>query len=269
MSANPRQYLANDENPYERNNKNKLKILTWLAKWRCSTDRILLNCCGIKTRSGLKLLNSMVSNGLIRKLSPSPIPFLNLYMLTPLGVEQGIFLGLDNFDNYDCNPTHLPQRRLMHDFVVQCAVLELLAEKKIGTDEVIPEWCFNEKFGDADKRPDAIVNSLGNQFSIEMELTQKSSDRIFMAFVASLRAMNDGLFNGVHYYFIHQKLFDLYVAKYQEAEWPVYKFNEKSRNRTVNTGSIIKPDSFPELVNQFSFHIIRPNLSFSKSLNFI
>lgn len=266
MSINPRANLEIGESPYDRNNKNKLIILSWLAKWRCSTDRVLLRCCGIKTRSGLKLLNSLESDGLIRKISPSPIPFFNLYMLTALGVQQGVFIGLDFVDAYDCNPTHLPQRRLMHDLVVQDAVLDYLNEHNLRPNQVLPECCFQGDFGDAEKRPDAIIDGA---LAVELELTQKSSDRIFMAFVAALQSMNAGLFREVHYFFTHQRIHDLYLNKYSESEWPVYKFEDKSRKRPVDTGSIIKIGSFPQYANKFHFHIAKPKLSFTKTLNII
>jgi hypothetical protein len=118
------------------------------------------------------------------------------------------------------NPYFIDDRIIYHDAIVSNIVRSLLEKKYFHSSELSHEYFGKNKWNYANiLEPDAIIFGENKGFSfkiaIEVELTQKSKDRIIEKFDTYIKSE---FFNSVIYIFHKRNVFDSYINLVKEMQ---------------------------------------------------
>jgi hypothetical protein len=136
-----------------------------------------------------------------------------------------------------------------HHLAVQRAVLN----RQIQWDKVIPERLMKER---GKKIPDAVLIKGDKKTALEVELTQKTRSKIFLAFTDHARAFRDGGYHAIEYVFDDAQMCKTYQTIFDEERWPVFRYS-KEKKRYVEEKEMFSPSSLPGFKEAMKFTVER------------
>lgn len=236
----------------ERAAENREAALRWLFLWHKSTPGLLHRAVGVQ-RPGYA--SQLVKARLVSVYKTPSIRGGRVVMLTEDGLSLAEGMFPEFIGRYDTRWTSVKARMLVHDLMVQVAVLDVMAKK-----EVVGYWPEHVA-GAADvnggKRSDCRVTFAGGTLptAFEIERTAKSGHELHRWLTAAARAVQKNEVLGQVFIFLNEATAKLYretlanPLPYWEREMPAAKW--------VTTGDCWRVPK--EIQARFQF-VVRPHL---------
>jgi DNA-binding Lrp family transcriptional regulator len=241
---NPR---GNVQNTLARGAEKTQLALEWIASFHFTVLPILALRLGIHENTAWRFVKKLKAKGFIRGVDVFVIRH-ELLLLTQTGLQYGEELT-ERIFHYTTEPSKINTNRVRHDLNVQMAVLSRLREG----DSFLPERLL--KWGDRRKVPDALVESRQQKWALEIELTSKSDDRIYIGFESHIKALHDGLYDQVEYIFKTKTLMDYYLRRFRSDVWPVYSWNDQQKRRLQVPQQKYCPKEDRDIINKIKFTV--------------
>lgn len=124
-----------------------------------------------------------------------------------------------------------PLFTIIHSFSIQQFLISQKSCENFFSESELAERKFH-------RRPDLlIVNEHDSKIAVEVELTRKSSDRIYHIFRSLSRDWSDGKFDYVIFLFSSPTVKDQYEELYKKNVWPEFKSSEGGGRKLIRSGS--------------------------------
>jgi hypothetical protein len=193
-------------------------LLNWLLDWHYSTREILCQLMGgIHPKGQVAFFKKLQQRGVIQCLN-QPGQREQLIMLDTQGVQEAKCWTGRDFD-YPLSESKMAttQLQVLHHLSTQIAVL------KYTQDPNMVYSYRNLPIEDEHaKKPDAIIMVGVDTIGVEVELSRKSTDRIYRAFMDSIENLDAEHYERVLYVFDDDALADIYLDLFNEPSWPVF-----------------------------------------------
>ncbi len=201
--------------------KEKLNIIyEWLLEFHYSTRQMLLQRLGLATHLHKKYFASLEEKGILKKTEVFQIKSKFIYMLTTSGERLALEKHGEKKE-YLTGHKRIKHNALRHDLAVQNYVIKMLPDHECFIGE---RYIENFNLG-YNKKPDACLCVGGIRRMLEVELTPKSVDRIYVALSTHARALSQGLYDEVIYVFPTKTLRNYYLKYFMMDEWPLLEKN--------------------------------------------
>ena len=190
-----------EQSAQERAAENREAALRWLFLWHKSTPGLLSRAVGI-ARSGYAL--QLKKSHLVTINPTSSVRGGSVVMLT----ENGLALAEGMFPNfigrYDTRWTSVKTQVLVHDLMVQVAVLDVMAKRTVV--EFWPEHVAGAADVKGGKRSDCRITFTGSTLptAFEIERTAKSGYELDRSLTAAARAVERNEVLGQVFIFLHE-----------------------------------------------------------------
>ena len=208
--------------PREREKQKISIIYEWLLEFHYSTRQVLLKRLGLVTHLHKPYFDSLEAKGILKQIKTFEIKSKHIYLLTTQGEKLALAVHGHKAD-YMAGHKRVKYNALRHDLAVQNYVIKLLpthdsfiAERYIPTVEL-----------EYHKKPDACVIIDGKKRMLEIELSPKSVNRIYVAFTTHAEAISKGFYDEVIYVFPNDTLRKYYFKYFLMELWPSYVRNER------------------------------------------
>lgn len=232
------------QNKRERGEEKKKIIFEWICIFHYSNQAILMELLGLKHPNNSAYFKKLDDAELIQRLT---LPTLRnqIFMLSRNSLS--LLTGFEYAAQYSTDPRRVSASLARHNLSVQRAILS----RRRLWDTVIPERLLKER---GKKVPDAIL-ILGNiRTALEIELTLKTKNKIYLAFTDHARAFRDGVYNKVIYVFNDERTRNTYQSVFDEEAWPVFRFNQ-AKKRYVEDAEKFNPKLLPGFKESVSFEV--------------
>lgn len=234
-----------------RNEEKTILALLWITEFKYSTKKIICDLLGVSYQGQQTFFNKINSEGLTTYIK-HPYISSNLIMLTPKGRGYAAQFSKKAI-SYNCSKTRNLNSMVFHDLATQELALTVV-NKKIPYNFSFDHYISNiEK----NKRPDLIVDNEQVLTAYEIELTQKSSLRVYLAFLNHFDAMNNNVYHYVKYIFLNRDLCVIYTKLFNEVYWKHCYRNSNNKVSVLKEASgqtkYLKVSLDSELRNRFSF----------------
>ena len=157
-------------------------------------------------------------------------------MLSSEGKARGAMLS-EKAERYWLSPSKVVMSTTVHSFSIQKAIAE-------RWDVSLPFNFQSERFIEhihQQKRPDALVDDDGQVVALEVELTQKSSSRIFLGYRNHLEGLKAELYHRVLYMFPTEGLKKSYEKRFNQEMWPMFLRDKNGKVRQeVRDGELLE-----------------------------
>ena len=186
----------------------------------------------------------LVDKGLLKRVD---IPTLRrpVLMLTSTGLS--LLEGMPEAALYHLDDRRIAASLARHSLAVQRAVIR----RRSTWDSVVSERLMRER---GKKIPDALLVGQAGETALEVELTYKTALKIYLGYADHARALRDKRYSRVEYVFADRAMCGYYQRLFDEKQWPVYRWNEKTRHYDKEKGSF-PPDSLPGLRESVTFTV--------------
>lgn len=204
-------------------------VIHWLLEFGYSTPKILCEALGLDRKNQGHFFTSLKKSGLF---VTTRYPLIREYLIL-LSYPGKEFAGLlsEKAEAYNAVPSRCVTSGTFHNLCVQQAIVNLGYSK-------LP-FCFTyEKHLehiDRHKRPDALIN-IGEEIgltALEVELTQKSEKRIFMAFLEHVQHFENKTYGKTHYVFPNESICKSYVDRFSRDKWSRFYRDRYNKIRGV------------------------------------
>jgi len=228
--------------------------ILWIAEFQVSTSSILCEAMRLKRENQGHFLKSLSDKGLVQRVR-HPIIKEDILILTHDGRLRASMLTA-RADSYSMVPSKAVKVTTIHDLSVQRAVLskfDIQMKRDFGVTH-------ERHIADVDrsKRPDALVDDHGSVVAVEVELTQKSSKRVYTAFFNHLDQMRAGHYERVVYFFPNDSLLSSYQKLFDKDRWPMFERKPDGKLvQKIQGGELLFADtSSPALRGRFAFSLV-------------
>jgi hypothetical protein len=200
-------------------------ILNWLVKFHYSNAAILMTLLGLHHPANLAYFRKLVEKGLLKSVDISTVkrPVL---MLSAAGLSMLENNPLTTQYNYD--DRRIAASLTRHHLAVQVAVLK----RRDQWESVIPERLIRAV---GKKMPDSLLVKEDIRTALEIELNYKSKQQIYLGFIDHVRAIRDNKYARVEYIFTDKTMRDYYQRMFEEAEWPIYRWDVRTKRYKKET----------------------------------
>ena len=232
------------QNKRERGEEKKKIIFEWICIFQYSNQAILMELLGLKHPNNSAYFKKLDDSELLQRLT---LPTLRnqIFMLSRNSLS--LLTGFEYAGQYSTDPRRVSASLARHNLAVQRSILS----RRALWDSVIPERLLKER---GKKVPDAILIKDNIKTALEIELTLKTKNKIYLAFTDHARAYRDGLYNKVIYVFDNQRVRDTYQAVFDEEAWPVFRFSQ-AKKRYVEDAEKFNPKLLPGFKESVSFEV--------------
>lgn len=210
-------------------------VVLWLLEFGCSTPSLMCRAMDLNRANQGHFFLSLKKSGLVRTIK-NPLVGEEIYLLSVEGKNHGAFLS-EKAEKYWLSPSKVVMSTTVHSFSIQRTIAE-----RWGVS--LPFKFQSERFIEhihQSKRPDALIDDEGVVVALEVELTQKSSSRIFLGFLNHLEALKEGLYQKVLYVFPSEALKKSYVKRFDQPEWPRFIRDKHGHVRQeINDGDLVQ-----------------------------
>lgn len=205
----------------------KEKVTFWLAKFGFSNRELLSELLNVSVKGQHLFFQSLLTEGLVSEQYVSGTR-KKILTLTKLGCE---YVLLNNPEMIIKNVRSFSLYTLVHSYSIQKFLLTQKGSENFFTENELADKKFH-------RRPDMIiVNEHGSKIAVEVELTRKSSDRIYHIYRSLSRDWSDGKFDFVVFLFSSPAVLQQYEELYKKNIWPEFKKNEAGGNKLIRSGS--------------------------------
>lgn len=237
-----------------RNEEKTILTLLWITEFKYSTKKIICDLLEVSYQGQQGFFNKLTSEGLIFYFK-HPYVSSNLIMLTSKGRGYAAQFSKKAI-HYNCSKTRNLNSMVFHDLATQELALTVV-NKKIPFNFSFDHYISNiEK----NKRPDLIVDNNQTLTAYEIELTQKSSSRVYLAFLNHFDAMNNNIYHYVKYIFLNGDLCEIYTKLFNSEYWKHCYRNNNNKvsiyKESNGDTKFLKVGENSELRNRFSFVLI-------------
>lgn len=209
-------------------------VVLWLLEFGCSTPSLICRAMDLNRANQGHFFLSLKKSGLVKTVK-NPLIVEEIYLLSVEGKAHGAFLS-EKAEKYWLSPSKVVMSTTVHSFSIQRAIAE-----RWGVS--LPFKFQSEKFIQhihLSKRPDALIDDNGLVVALEVELTQKSSNRIFLGFLNHLEALKANLYQKILYVFPTEALMKSYVKRFNQEQWPkVIKDKNGHIRQEINDGDFV------------------------------
>lgn len=228
--------------------------LEWIAIFHFSTLPIIAKRLKISENTAFRFIKKLKAQGLIRGFETYVIR-RELLMLTVHGLGYCTELT-ERIFNYSTEPSKVSLSRVRHDLIVQEAVAD-----RVGQGD---SFCSDRQLG-TDRRskiPDALIEKVGGQkIALEIELTPKTDERIYIGFENHLKALHESTYDRVVYLFKTKTLHEYYLKRFESDAWPAYTYSEKLKRWVLKKDVNMQPLSYyprddEAIIEKISFMVI-------------
>lgn len=212
---------------FEKSKKKQITVLHWLAKFGFSTRDILCDVLQTNYQGQNGFFNLMVRDKVIEE---NHIAGTRRKIVT-LGKAAHDVLSLNYPDLKIKKTKSFPLYTLIHSFSIQRFLISQKGSENFFSESELADKNFH-------RRPDLLItNEHGSKIAVEVELTRKSSDRIYHIYRSLVRDWNDGKFNYVIFLFSSPSVLSQYKELYEKSVWPEFKTNENGGRKLIRSGS--------------------------------
>lgn len=232
------------QNKRERGEEKKKIIFEWICLFHYSNQSILMELLGLKHPNNSTYFKKLDDAGLLQRLT---LPTLRNQVFLLSRNSLSLLTGYQYSGQYSTDPRRVSASLARHNLAVQRAII---TRRHLWT-EVIPERLLKER---GKKVPDAILIKDGIKTALEIELTLKTKNKIYLAFTDHARAYRDGIYKHVVYVFDDVRMRDTYQAIFDEESWPVFRFNQ-AKKRYVEDTEKFNPKLLPGFRESVRFEV--------------
>ncbi|WP_417536640.1 hypothetical protein [Methylophaga sp.] len=225
-------------------------LIEWLLEFQYTTPKVLCAALGLERKSQGYFLLSLDKSGLF-KIVRSPMIREKVIILSHSGKLQAAMLS-EKAESYTMIESRIAHTTLIHSLSIQMAMIQRASMTRpfaFRYDKNITNIATG-------KRPDAIYDHSGTLHALEVELTQKSSKRVYAGFFEQIENMKAGHYNHVEYVFPSEALMLLYKKRFDEEFWPLfYRDKHGKLKQQVRDGELVTADARSEKIRtRFSFN---------------
>ncbi len=191
-------------------------VLHWLLEFQISTPTIICQAMNLNRVGQGRFFLSLKNTGLFTFFK-NPLISGEVIILSFEGKKYSAMLSQKS-EYYTATTSRVVSSTTVHNLCVQSAIIN----RKLSS---LPFAFKYERFLmkiDKNKRPDAIYDNKGELVALEVELTQKNSKRIYLAFLEHVALMKEGLYNKVEYVFPTESLCEIYKKRFLQPTWPYF-----------------------------------------------
>jgi len=223
-------------------------VIQWLLEFGSSTPSLLCRAMELERRNQGHFFLSLKKSGLVKTLK-NPLIGEEIYLLSAEGKMRGGYLS-EKAEKYWFSPSKIVMSTTIHSFSIQ----RVLADRYSTS---LPFKFQSERFIEhihQAKRPDALVDDDGVRVALEVELTQKSSGRIYLGFRDHLNALKEGVYEKVLYVFPTEALKKAYLKRFDASLWPMYIKDANGKVRQeVRGGELLEAEIKDGVRARFEF----------------
>lgn len=236
--------ITDGKSRWARSREKTRLLMEWLGHWRYADAHALTRLVRFKHPHHVTpWLNELSQRGVLRRLTGLTLyPKLPVYVLGATARELHPDLAQSL-----ASPAHV-QRLLrtafaLHELTLRYVVAALpdplSARPAVGKDGV---------------RPDAIVTDLAGRHALELELSSKSTPRVYRALSEHADALERGAYESVRYLFSSERVRALYCEKFNATAWPQFHyFADTRRHAPIGEPRLLPPDA--DLRRRYSFEV--------------
>lgn len=207
--------------------KKKERVAFWLAKFGFSNRELLAELLNVSVKGQHLFFQSLINEGLVSEKFVSGTR-KKILSLTKLGQE---FVLLNNPELVIKKVKSFSLYTLVHSYSIQKFLLSQKGSDNFFTENELSDKKFH-------RRPDMIiVNEHGSKIAVEVELTRKSSDRIYHIYRSLSRDWSEGKFDYVIFLFSSPTVLGQYKELYEKNIWPEFKINADGGRKLTRDGS--------------------------------
>ena len=237
--------IADGKARWARRREKLTLLLDWLGHWRFAESRALARLVGFRnTHHVTPWLNSLAERGVLRRLTGLTLyPRLPIYLLTHTARElHPPLIGATL-----ASPAHV-QRLLRTSYALhELSLRYVVAGLRDPLAARLPDH-------DLSPRPDALLHDLAGRHALELELSAKSTPRVYRALSEHAEALEAGRYDAVRYLFSNETCCALYRTKFAALAWPQYHYFADTR-RYVPVGDPRDVPADLPLRQRFSFEV--------------
>lgn len=223
-------------------------VIHWLLEFGCSTPSLICLAMRTERNSQGHFFVSLKKSGLVKTVR-NPLISEEIYLLSSEGRARGAFLSI-KAEKYWFSPSKVVMSTTVHSFSIQRAIAERWST-------ALPFSFRSERFINniiQSKRPDALIDDKGSVIALEVELTQKSSSRIYLGYRDHLGALKEGLYQKVLYVFPTEALKQSYEKRFNKELWPMFLRDEHGKIRQeTREGELLEAEIREGVRERFEF----------------
>ncbi|HFQ9467571.1 TPA: hypothetical protein ACHTH4_004783 [Escherichia coli] len=214
-------------NGHEINAEKRRKVVLWLAKFGFSTRDLLSRMLGVKTDGQAAFFKRLSDDGVTKELYVSGTR-KRVLTLTAEGTQQARIYEPDiSVKSFRRFPLHT----LIHGYTIQSFLISQKGVQRFYSEAELATQKFI-------RRPDLlIVNESGVKIAIEVELTQKDTNRIFYNLHGHVQDWHKERFSHVIYLFSSTKVCEHYQELYEKNPWPKFVSDTGNVRHITRSGS--------------------------------
>lgn len=200
-------------------------VIQWLLEFGSSTPSVLCLAMKLNRKNQGHFFLSLKKSGLFATVK-NPLIAEEMFLLSAEGKARGATLS-EKAEKYWLSPSKVVISTTIHSFSIQKTIAERY-------DVSLPFGFQSERFIEhigKQKRPDALVDDGGEIVALEVELTQKSSGRIYLGYRNHLEALKEGLYKRVLYVFPTEALKHSYEKRFNSESWPLFLRDQHGKVR--------------------------------------
>jgi len=227
-------------------------VVRWLLEFQYSTRSILCAAMQLTLTSQSKFFRSLKNSGLF-VITRHPLLHEELLLLSYSGKQYAAMIDPVRADRYHATATRVMSSTTIHGLKVQAGVIA-------RADVSIPFSFQSERLMEGierSKRPDALIDLDGARVALEIELTQKSTKRIYLGFLDHVENMKKSAYERVCYLFPSQALKSIYQERFDRPQWPVFYRDRygKVRARMDGEASVMARADGGDVRQRYSFEV--------------
>lgn len=218
-------------------------VLDWLSRFHYSNAAIMMELLGLKHPANRAFFSKLAKKKLYLKQVDLTTLRRPVYMLTREGLSM--LPPTPITARYNTDHRRISAANARHNLMVQRVALN----RRHLLGDVMPERLINK----TDKKiPDLMIR--GQDTTVfEVELNYKSKPKIYIGLLDHFRSLRDGAYHKVEYVFLDAAMRDYYLALFNSTDWPVYKWDEKSRHYMLVPNAAFDPNNDAATRSAFSF----------------
>ena len=227
----------------------------WLTEFHYSTRRILCTGLGINPHNQTRFFSALIENEYFAE-AVHPLLKKRLLYLTTKGLQYARY-DSDRPTRYRYTPNATSAPHALHNLHIQHAVL-------IRSTLTMPFDFTSERYITSTpkhKRPDCLIHTPDKTTALEIELTHKSTPRIYLAYIDHIDAFKANLYDHVEYIFTQQHMHQTYLGLFQTPKWPIYTRTRTGKlvHKRQGAARVFAEADNPRLQQRFTFTCL-PNL---------
>lgn len=212
-------------------------VTEWIMACQFSTPKVLCRALGLKRSSQTNFFSSLqklgfftiVQSGLVREnvwiLSKDGLRYADIHFCKP--------------DNAYISPSRVVNSTTIHSLSIQVALIQRVSMEQ-PFSFTFDKFITHLPRG---KHPDALYQKNGKTVALEIELIQKSSNRIYLAYLEHIENMKAGHYSSVEYVFPTEALMRIYQRRFNALLWPdCYREKHGSVKHKMNNGKPVMID---------------------------